>query len=70
MSWLAVQQMTSAGIVGRMADVIGKLQFMPRLIDRDSTTGEDGVTYSLAIVNEVETYIVPVPQTCICLRTT
>jgi serine/threonine protein kinase len=37
--------------------VITSLRMVPRMMDNDVATGQDGLTYSLALVNEAEIYI-------------
>ncbi len=41
----------------RVGEVVSRFQFVPRIMDLDSTTGKDGVTYSLDLVDEAEVYI-------------
>ncbi len=41
----------------RVGGVITRQLYTPRIMDNDSTTGKDGVTYSLDLVDEAEIYI-------------
>jgi len=41
----------------RIAEIVSRFKFVPRLMDLDSTTGKDGITYSLDLVDEAEVYI-------------
>ncbi len=41
----------------RVANVITKLLYTPRIMDLDSTTGKDGLSYSFELVDEAEIYI-------------
>jgi len=41
----------------RVGEVISRFQMVPRIMDLDSTTGKDGIRYSLDLVDEAEIYI-------------
>ncbi len=41
----------------RVGEVVSRLRMVPRLMDLDSTSGKDGVSYSLDLVEEAEVYI-------------
>lgn len=40
-----------------VGDIITRMQFVPRIMDLDATTGKDGITYSLDLVDEADIYI-------------